>query len=191
MCDFGVYEIQPGMTKTTIIFLHGHIVIKFPNQGIYVPNVNTNFQEDIPTDLTYLELKEDYCQKEYSFWINEVPSDLQGIFLRTYQLMGFPPNDITFYVQQKAEVLPENPPDATLPQRILDILTFDISHYWLSKVIERYGGRIAIKLIEFLKEHKDIVSDLSNDNLGFLHGEPVIIDYAGLYDYKNYPQPPI
>lgn len=51
-----------------------------------------------------------------------------------------------------------------------------VNQTWFSELIEEYGAAAASKLIAFLIDEG--VDDLHIDNLGFIDGKPVIVDYS-------------
>lgn len=59
-----------------------------------------------------------------------------------------------------------------------------LSYFWFEFVYLYYGKAFTRRLIDWTHKYK--VNDLHNGNTGFLHGRPIILDYAGItFDYNS------
>lgn len=60
-----------------------------------------------------------------------------------------------------------------------------LDYNWLARVVQLYGKRFATSLSAWARECE--VSDLHCNNIGFLKGKPIILDYAGYFGNDGTP----
>jgi hypothetical protein len=176
------YNLYVGMTKTTVVFDDDeYYVLKIPHSGVYVPKCEKF--DDIPTELVYHSFQVNYCKKE-EIIRHQLPPEIMPFFL---EIEPFKDNPKVF-IQKRAEMLTDRMKtkeyvNSTISRVLASYVHTDLSHYWVGKAASIYGLTKVKGLLYFLERNPELSSDLSNENLGFIGEKPVIVDYAGVYDY--------
>lgn len=171
------YKIEPGMTKTTIIYPNYQYVFKIAHKGVYVPKCK-EFDGEVK-EYIFKQLKHNSCEEEIRHRF-AMPVDISDFFLKVNKIN----NDI--YFQEKVKIVPENM-EYKIKSYYDKELNFEICTYWLDLAYKKNPKSKVDDLIDYLNEHSEISQDLDNSNLGITKkGLPVIVDYSGFYSYRNF-----
>lgn len=157
-------------------------VIKIPFLG-YIDSCDNEFYvfSGVNTDR---ERSWDYCYSEILMRKaakerNEAPEILAKVKFECY-VNGYP-----IYTQKKVSPLscPERWDDAPIENYLPDgYVTEDIKYFakrtsneWVAAIFNYYGSKMFNKIMDVLVN----LSDIYEDNVGYLDDRPVVIDYAG------------
>ena len=132
----------------------------------------------------------DYCLAELLIYNEALSFGVERFFLQTERIGYIHGHPI--YVQKKANVFGETNhvyKDYSLEQRqkarkICDEVGFDSRPStlgWTSDFLDCYSKKDLKSLNDFIKTFH--INDLHCDNLGYLNGSPVIIDYASYHEW--------
>ena len=167
--------MDEGASRLCMIFPNDDEVIKIP----YLDNTST-----------------DYCAKELANYESAKRYGVEKILLPVRKF-GEYDNGASIYIQPKysfchsdAEVgWLRRKRDEITYQRIRASSVFTslrckfyqsrISDDWLMFVYAKYGKKFCRSLIKWTNDCK--VNDLHMSNVGYLHGNPIILDYAGYF----------
>lgn len=141
----------------------------------------------------------DYNEREYHNWKAAKDYGIQKVLLPT-RYFGEYDNGMNIYIQKKYSWATcdskiqwmDRKMRSTSFRRILDCQAFIDVRYnigdciakeWLAFVWCYYGRRFVESFLEWKNACE--VTDLHNGNTGFLHGKPILLDYAG-YDGSGF-----
>lgn len=127
-----------------------------------------------------------HCRIEQKNSIAAAAFNLSDILIPTEYFGYFASAEI--YIQQRVES-----PKKAIIRNSWDILSEKYSVIYTGgidpnlslHIVEYYGLKKFLELVEFVKEEK--INDLHGGNYGFIDGRPVIFDYSGYYgaDYSS------
>lgn len=168
----GLHVIERGETKTVLIYRDWDFVIKIPNYYSY------------PT-LDYCKLEEEKYQDAKTF-------NVEKLLLETAYLITA--GCIDLYVQprfscaaterqsmRKAAKKTHSLENKKIVHKIAHT-TYDgyrIDSVWLARALQLYGKKFFLRFEKW--SHKNKVGDLHKNNVGWLKGKPIILDYSGYY----------
>lgn len=125
----------------------------------------------------------DYCHTELIIYNSAEEKELDQCFAKTSligKVKGYP-----IYQQEKAKIFGHTCNESEYSKektgstekkcKELDVNNFNSC--WLSDFIDYYGNELFVKFMLFLKEMR--INDLHRDNLGYINGRPVLVDYSG------------
>lgn len=168
----GLSVIDRGETKTVLIYRDWDFVIKIPNYYAY-------------SDYDYCKLEEEKYQSAKKFGVEK-------ILLETAYLITA--GCIDLYVQPRFSCAATEPQSMRKAARkihsleykkiVLEIqkTTYDgyrINSVWLARALQLYGKKFFLRFEEWTRENR--VGDLHGNNVGWLKGKPIILDYSGYY----------
>ncbi len=175
------YSYDYGVSKFVIIPMNKDYVIKIPFTGqekVYKGFVEFNGAE-------YEERPWDYCAAEVSRYTQACLNGMEKYFAETKMvgfIKGFP-----IYIQQKADVFDssleednsfysEEEINKTLQSLKGKIEYPSININWLTDFRLCYGEEELTSFLDFLR--REDWSDFHTQNIGYIDGAPVIIDYS-------------
>lgn len=164
--------IDRGETKTVLIYRDWDFVIKIPNYYAYPQH--------------------DYCRLEEQKYWNAKTFGVEKILLETAYLITagcidlyvqprFSCSAVAGEPQRKAARKTHNLERRKIVRRIQQT-TYDgyrIDDVWLARALQLYGKKFFLRFEEWTKKNK--VGDLHRNNVGWLKGKPIILDYSGYY----------
>lgn len=168
----GLSVIDHGETKTVLIYDNWDFVIKIPNYYAY-PNYN------------YCKLEEEKFQSAKKFGVEK-------LLLETAYLVTA--GCIDLYVQPRFSCAATSAPSMRKAARKTHSLekkeiaykikraTYDgykIDSVWLARALQLYGKKFFLRFEKW--SHENRVGDLHRNNVGWLKGKPIILDYSGYY----------
>ena len=177
------FTYDSGASKGVLIFKQLGFVIKIPFVGTIEPDEYS--EEEFLQEFYGAEGRDscwDYCSVEkerYEF------AEIEGIemclaqtkFLTTIQ-------DHPIYMQEYATMYNyggsscHSDADKNTVKQICSDKHYDCFHEeWLSDVFSFFGEKIFYKLLSWIDEYE--VNDLHANNLGYIQGRPVLVDYSG------------
>lgn len=122
----------------------------------------------------------DYCNAEAVVYNFAEEEGFAEFFAKT-EFVGFLYGH-PIYVQEKVKVFEcdkVNPKYKDMTKDVSDSLNCHfLNSYWLIDALNYYGYEKTIKLIEFLNKNH-LSHDLHTDNIGYIGGRPVLLDYVG------------
>lgn len=168
----GLSVIDRGETKTVLIYQDWDFVIKIPNYYAY-------------SDYDYCKLEEEKYQSAKKFGVEK-------LLLETAYLITA--GCIDLYVQprfscaatepqsmRKAARKTHNLENKKIIRRVAHT-TYDgyrIDSIWLARALQLYGKKFFLRFEKW--SHENQVGDLHRNNVGWLKGKPIILDYSGYY----------
>ena len=181
------YEIMTGATKCVIVFKDEDFVIKIPFSGYddwegqEYDSETGYFDEDYDP---FFEFEYgDYCQLEEEIFDKALDEGLDFALART-QFIGMA-GDFPVYVQEKATSFwngksKHSREEITL---IKNQYKYDIERLdpeWILDFISCYGKRTFEAFLQFTIDAH--INDLHNGNVGYIYGQPVLLDYSGYWE---------
>lgn len=164
--------IERGETKTVLIYRDWDFVIKIPNYYAYP--------------------KYDYCKLESDKYQSAKDCGIEKLLLETAYLITA--GCIDLYVQprfscaatehesmRKASRKTHNLENKKIVRKIAKT-TYDgyrIDSVWLARALQLYGKKFFLRFEKW--SHENRVGDLHRNNVGWLKGKPIILDYSGYY----------
>lgn len=173
------YDWCTGASKCVLFCKTGVIKIPFDGflmgENLFVPFNGSCCPQD----------KSDYCLSEIYLYHEAKKFKVNRIFLKNNYLTSiggkriyFQKEAITVYHSEEEEKI-----DKDILRRLKELRIsnhFGASvHGWTIKAYCWYGEKFMLRLVEFLDIYN--IGDLTPDNLGYIGGTPVIIDYADYY----------
>ena len=169
-----------GASKGVLLFEDLGFVIK-------IPFSYDNYGED----LTGAFLTEDgwnYCEQEQKVYESIKEPEFQKMFLKTERLTDI--NGYPIYIQDYADSAYQNYQKygSRPSQKDCDKVTSISDQYeypyidaqWEAEIFIKYGEKFYINFKKKIEEYQ--IDDLRSDNVGYVNGNPVIIDYAWFYE---------
>lgn len=196
--DDDTIDWNSGASKMVIIPKNENYVVKIPFNGYY----NSIYDEDENGEEKYIddefiefskagdENGWDYCEVEAKLYEEAEDRNLEQCFAKTEWIgdaHGYP-----IYKQEKAEIFgmmeddsikrrsdeEKNSAKKQLAKEGVNI--YHICIDWVLDFIEYYGKEMLYKFMDFLTDFH--IGDLHSDNIGYINGRPVLVDYSGFYD---------
>lgn len=196
LCDKNYYEniikrmntdILPrsynrGATKLVLTPMNADFVIKIPFRGeIWGDSGYVDFENADEPDGW------DYCKVETLQYKKAEEAGLEQFFAKT-ELIGYV-NDYPIYIQQKAEIFEDlRDPDYDYEEddlnatrdtcNKLEIGCFNVG--WLTDFLDFFSEGELQTLSKHLSNNR--IGDLHGGNLGYIEGQPVIVDYSDYWE---------
>lgn len=199
-------HVANGVSKCVFLFDDfPDIVVKIPFTGAGFEDEDNEDEDEEEHDLYEdysgasmccgnhrLERDWDYCEAEEQIYQDAALAGVSDFFAET-ACIGMIDNH-PIYVQERASVYYDHYKSyqalytsCQITKICLRIasksggsLTFEdcwtVNRIWLAEFAKVWGDQAAVKLLNFLKIEE--VEDLHSENLGFIGGKPVIIDYS-------------
>lgn len=182
------FEYRYGATKMVIIPSNLPFVIKIPFTGLCEYNKFRLFSHGGGKE------KWNYCELENELYNHIKKNHFEHVFLNNVKIGE--KEGIPIYIQRKIDYTIRefnkkskmtDEEIAEEGERISDSLKSNRYYYigtqslWFKSLIKKYGIKYTESFLKFIRDDFHI-SDLHNENLGFINGDPVIIDYAGFED---------
>lgn len=196
------YKTASGVSKCVFMFRDfPNLVVKIPFSGY-----GTDIEEDLDNEEPYEDYSNaawgcgdhallrdwDYCEAEATVYNDALRAGVADFFAETAYIGAIDNHPI--YIQEIATIYSDVCCDyagkytkeerKAYRSKVVSAGNSTITHNdcwivnqtWFSELIEEYGAVAASKLIAFLIDEG--VDDLHIDNLGFIDGKPVIVDYS-------------
>lgn len=190
-------RIEHGASKMVIIQPDKDYVIKMPFTGEYFEDFDVyddEGTEKYKTEMTYVNYYGadtpngwDYCAAEASHYMQAVAEGFGVAFAPCHFLAD---GDIPIYVQDKCEIFKYSNLHTSKEERektsdffkdkpnsnsmAVESLPLD----WLTAFRLKHGEQFLLDFLNFLEEN-GWDDDLREANIGFLNGNPVLVDYSG------------
>jgi hypothetical protein len=181
-----------GISKMAIVFKDFDFVFKIPFRGM---GVDDDYEEDDDDWYEFDNAMEtepggaqwNYCALEVSLGEDAKRAGLSKYIPEVTFVAQV--NNYYVYEQAKAEVLDELCDTRTQTRegrRQTETFcetnkVWCFNSLWIEDFVREYGEEEFLSLSKFLNEFE--IDDLHDGNLGYIHGKPVIIDYASFRDY--------
>lgn len=177
-------KVNYGASKCVIIPPDEDYVIKIPFTGSYIEIEENEF---IYEDFGGAEEAYgwDYCLAESNRYYTAEACGFEKYLARTL-FIGCTKDNFPIYIQPKCEVYTyssiktsreEQEKTSSIANKA--IWFSEIPLDWLTAFRLEYGEKSLIDFLNFLEEYG--WDDLTDDNIGFLDGKPIIFDYSSFY----------
>lgn len=175
-------EVASGASKLVFIPFDEEYVVKVPFNGDYKAYQQKYVSFKMANTYNYW----DYCLKELEIYHKAKARGLGKFFAKIRLIEN---NEHPIYIQEKAVLFSEASDWEGLElyygqKHSTEDIKYDyptpISETWLKIAVSHYGKTMVDRLIKFLSN--ECIGDFHRDNLGFINGKPVIIDYS---DYND------
>lgn len=196
------YQTASGVSKCVFMFRDfPNLVVKIPFSGC-----GTDIEEDWDNEKPYedyscaalgcgghtLQRNWDYCEAEVTVYNDALLAGVSDFFAETVYIGAI--DNYPIYVQEIATIYADVYYDyegkytreekrayrskavSASNSTITENDCWIVNQTWLSEFVEEYGAVAASNLIAFLRDEG--VDDLHSENLGFIDGKPVIVDYS-------------
>lgn len=158
---------------------------------IILPNDNEVVKITLLDNTTY-----DYSAREYQNYKTAEKYGIQDVLLPIRKFNNYE-NGASIYIQPKYRFSHTEADgqwlnkkiNSTTYSRILKSATFNgiyrhfyrnrVNRHWFMFVYAKYGKKFCRSLVQWTHDYQ--VNDLHSSNVGYLHGNPIILDYAGYF----------
>ena len=156
---------------------------------------NDNFVYKIPR---LYSVSYDYCAREVHNYNIAKEYRVEKVLLEIEHIVTLE-NDIKIYKQQKFDFdhdqanyafkdkiasKCENTVGKAFKKSRLHCYDSDINFLWYSRMVQLYGKKFARSFEKFT--HEVLLNDLHQKNIGWIHGKPIILDFAGYNGYSGF-----
>ena len=192
--NFYKYDYNHGATKLVIIPKKEDFVIKIPYTGSY------EYYSGYYSNSIYRQGREDYWEfvagensfRPWDYCANEIiryDKALENGFAKYFaktELLGFIHN-YPIYIQEKCVTLSSDrhfhrySKEENLKTSNCYKNYYNISIDWLTDFRLKYGEEELINFINFIQDMR-WDDDLRSENIGYINGKPVLIDYSGFLE---------
>ena len=171
------YDWKSGMTKFVFIFPNTDFVIKLPFCGAY--DEEAGFYEFCGGwDGSW-----DYCETEMELYKNAIKRGVEKCFAKTTSIGAI--DNYPLYMQEKAIIWGDIHNRKDYEKEKTKLIREKCSNHkyyccfhdcWLSDFLDYYGNTMFEQFMDFIEDYR--IEDLHSDNLGYIDGRPVVVDYA-------------
>lgn len=168
-----------GASKGVIIFNSLGLVIKIPFKGYddyYDDEYNFFYFEQADTKCGW-----NYCEVEYERYQKAISAHVEECFAKVEKFAEI--NNHPIYIQDLA-VIHAQDKHYISDEEINSVRDFcsNSGHdcfclAWLVEAFKYYGKELFDKLLSFIEDTG--IEDLHGNNLGYINGKPVVVDFAG------------
>lgn len=172
------FNYRTGVSKFVFLFPDTDFVIKLPFNG-------EHYGDEFCEFCNGWDCSWDYCKTEEELYKLAEAAGVEECFAKTVAIGEI--DNFTIYSQERAVIWGDIHDDEDYDEeKIKSTKEKCYSHnrryycfheYWLSDCLDYYGDVIFEKFMNFIEDNG--IDDLHSNNLGYINGRPVVVDYAG------------
>jgi len=185
--EFNAFSLNNGASKCVIIPDYEDFVIKLPYTGEWL-----EAEEEADEDFYYQTFYDgadgwDYCRTEYYHYEDARAEGLDQYLAPTTCIGYLAGTGFPVYVQPKCKIfthtsISHSPEERNTTKETIKssgVRKYDLPIDWLTDFRVIYGESELIRFLSFLE--KEEWRDLRGDNVGYLNGKPVLVDYSDFW----------
>lgn len=179
------FTYDNGASKGVLIFKNLDFVIKIPFIGTFEIDEEREYDGESLQEFFGAEGRDscwDYCSVEKERYQYAEIDGVEMCLAKTKLLTTI--QDHPIYIQEYATMYNygssscHSAEDKSTVEKICADKHYNCFHTeWLSDVFSFFGEKIFYKLLSWIDTYE--VNDLHANNLGYIHGRPVLVDYSG------------
>lgn len=159
-----------GATRWCFVFPNDNFVYK-------IPRFDSVSYDYCAREMHNYDIAKEYRVEKILLQIERVASLENGINIYKQQKFDFDHYQTDYAFRDKVASKCENTIGKASRKSRWHCYDSDINPLWYNRMVQLYGKKFARSFEKFT--HKVLLNDLHQKNIGWIHGKPIILDFAG------------